>query len=128
MTKKRAFKTKSFAKWMRKTELKDQDLLFAVTEMEAGLIDVDLGGNVFKKRVALPGMGKRAGARTLVAGKSSRKWFFLFGFTKNEKDNIDDDELVHLQGAAHRLLCLTDQDIEKVILTGELKELISDAK
>ena len=128
MTKKRAFKTKSFAKWMRKTELKDQDLLFAVTEMEAGLIDADLGGNVFKKRVALPGMGKRAGARTLVAGKLSRKWFFLFGFAKNEKDNINDDELVHLQGAAHRLLGLTDQDIEEVILTGELKELINDVK
>jgi hypothetical protein len=58
MTKKRAFKTKSFAKWMRKTELKDQDLLFAVTEMEAGLIDADLGGNVFKKRVALQRMKK----------------------------------------------------------------------
>ena len=128
MTKKRTFKTKSFAKWMRKTELKDQDLLCAVTEMEAGLIDADLGGNVFKKRVALPGMGKRAGARTIVAGKFSRKWFFLFGFAKNEKGNIDDDELVHLQGAAHRLLGLTDQDIEEVILTGELKELINDAK
>ncbi|MES2585531.1 MAG: type II toxin-antitoxin system RelE/ParE family toxin [Pseudomonadota bacterium] len=128
MTKKRTFKTKSFAKWMRKTELKDQDLLCAVTEMEAGLIDADLGGNVFKKRVALPGMGKRAGARTLVAGKFSRKWFFLFGFAKNEKDNINDDELVHLQGAAHRLLGLTDQDIEEVILTGELKELINDVK
>ena len=58
MTKKRTFKTKSFAKWMRKTELKDQDLLFAVTEMEAGLIDADLGGNVFKKRVALQRMKK----------------------------------------------------------------------
>ena len=61
MTKKRAFKTKIFTKWMRKTDLKDQDLLFAVAEMEAGLIDADLGGNVFKKRIALPGMGKRAG-------------------------------------------------------------------
>ena len=127
MTKKRAFKTKSFAKWMRKTELKDQDLLFAVTEMEAGLIDADLGGNVFKKRVALPGMGKRAGARKLVAGKFSRKWFFLFGFAKNEKDNINDDELIHLQGAAHRLLSLTDQDIEEAILAGELKELTNYA-
>ena len=128
MTKKRTFKTKSFAKWMRKTELKDQDLLYAVTEMEAGLIDADLGGNVFKKRVALPGMGKRAGARTLVAGKFSRKWFFLFGLSKNEKDNINDDELVHLQGAANRLLHLTDKGIEDAILAGELKELINDAK
>lgn len=128
MTKKRAFKTKIFAKWMRKTSLKDQDLLFAITEMEAGLIDADLGGNVYKKRIALAGMGKSAGARTLVAGKFSRKWFFLFGFAKNEKDNINDDELVHLQGAASRLLCLTNEDIEEAILAGELKELINNAK
>lgn len=113
---------------MRKTSLKDQDLLFAITEMEAGLIDADLGGNVYKKRIALAGMGKSAGARTLVAGKFSKKWFFLFGFAKNEKDNINDDELVHLQGAASRLLCLTDEDIEEAILAGELKELINNAK
>ena len=123
MPKKRIFKTKTFNKWMRKTDLKDQDLLFAVAEMEAGLIDADLGGNVFKKRIALPGMGKRAGARTLVAGKIFKRWFFIFGFVKNEKDSINDDELVHLQGAANRLLYLTDQDIEEAILVGELQEL-----
>jgi hypothetical protein len=127
MTEKRAFKTKNFNKWMRKTDLKDQDLLVAVAEMEAGLVGVDLGGNVFKKRIALPGAGKRAGARTLVASKSSKKWFFLYGFAKNEKDNINDDELVHLQGAANRLMNLTDHDIEKVILTGELKEFTNNA-
>ncbi len=123
MTKKRTFKTKNFSRWMRKADLKDEDLLFAVAEMEAGLVDADLGGNVFKKRIALPGMGKRAGARTLVAGKIFRRWFFIFGFVKNEKDNINDDELVHLQGAANRLLHLTDKDIEEAILAGELKEL-----
>jgi hypothetical protein len=123
MPKKRIFKTKTFNKWMRKTDLKDQDLLFAVAEMEAGLIDADLGGNVFKKRIALPGMGKRAGARTLVAGKIFKRWFFIFGFVKNEKDSINDDELVHLQGTANRLLYLTDQDIEEAILVGELQEL-----
>lgn len=127
MTEKHAFKTKSFSKWMRKTDLEDQDLLIAVEEMETGLVGVDLGGNVFKKRIALPGIGKRAGARTLVASKSSKKWFFLYGFAKNERDNINGDELVYLQGAANRLVNLTDQDIEKVILTGELKELTNNA-
>lgn len=127
MIKKRTFKTKTFNRWMRKTDLKDEDLLFAVAEMEVGLVDADLGGNVFKKRIALPGMGKRAGARTLVAAKIFRKWFFIFGFVKNEKDNIDDDELVHLQGVANRLLHLTDKDIEEAILAGELKELTNNA-
>ena len=127
MTKKRTFKTKTFNKWMRKTDLKDEDLLFAIAEMEAGLVDADLGGNVYKKRIALPGMGKRAGARTLVAGKIFRRWFFIFGFVKNEKDNINDDELVHLQGAANRLLHLTDKGVEDAILAGELKELTNNA-
>lgn len=127
MTKKRTFKTKNFNKWMRKTDLKDEDLLFAIAEMEASLVDADLGGNVYKKRIALPGMGKRAVARTLVAGKIFRRWFFIFGFVKNEKDNINDDELVHLQGAANRLLHLTDKGIEDAILAGELKELTNNA-
>ena len=127
MTKKRTFKTKTFNKWMRKTDLKDEDLLLAIAEMEAGLVDADLGGNVYKKRIALPGMGKRAGARTLVAGKIFRRWFFIFGFVKNEKDNINDDELVHLQGAANRLLHLTDKGVEDAILAGELKELTNNA-
>jgi hypothetical protein len=128
MTKKRAFKTKIFTKWMRKVGLKDQDLLLAILEMEAGLIDADLGGDVYKKRISLPGVGKRSGARTVVASKLYRKWFFLFGFVKNEKDNISDNDLVHLQGAASRLLCLSDQELEESMLAGELKELIKNDK
>ena len=85
MPKKRAFKTKTLTKWMKKTDLKDQDLLFAITEMEAGLIDADLGGNVLKKRIALPGMGKRSSSRVLVASKLLRRWFFIFGFTKMKR-------------------------------------------
>jgi hypothetical protein len=73
MTKKLAFKTKAFAKWMKKIGLKDQDLVHAIFEMENGLTDADIGGNVFKKRVALPGMGKRASTRTLVASTLSKK-------------------------------------------------------
>jgi hypothetical protein len=41
-------------------------LRVAVEETAAGLIDADLGGRVYKKRVPLPGRGKRGGARTLI--------------------------------------------------------------
>ncbi len=63
----RAFKTRHFSRWMRKTELIDEALCGAVREMSQGLIDADLGGGVVKKRVGLAGRGKRGGARTLVA-------------------------------------------------------------
>ena len=37
----RVFKTRSFSRWMRKTELVDSDLCAAVAEMAAGLVASD---------------------------------------------------------------------------------------
>jgi hypothetical protein len=48
------FKTKTLSRWLRKTTLSDRHLCNAVAEMSAGLIEADLGGHVFKKRVAAP--------------------------------------------------------------------------
>ena len=63
----KVYKTKTFNRWMNKTDLTDQALLNAVDEMQRGLVDADLGNNLYKKRVALAGSGKCSGARTLVA-------------------------------------------------------------
>ena len=74
------FKTRTFARWSRKAGLADAALrAAAVVEMAAGLIDADLGGRVYKKRVRLPGRGKSGGARTLIATDLGDRWFFLFG-------------------------------------------------
>lgn len=110
---------------MKKAGLRDANLLLAISEMENGLIDSDLGGNVFKKRVAFLGAGKRSGARIIVTSKFSGRWFFLFGFGKNERENIGNDELIQLQGTARLLLQLSEIDIEKLLLIGELKELMN---
>lgn len=50
--------TKSFERWLRKSDIAEEALSNAVHEMEAGLIDADLGGGVFKKRVAVAGRGR----------------------------------------------------------------------
>ena len=63
----RTFKTKWFQKWAAREGLTDTVLVSAVEEIEAGLIDADMGGHMVKKRVALPGRGKRGSTRTLVA-------------------------------------------------------------
>ena len=83
--KKRIFKTKAFSKWFNKSDLSDTDLLVAVKEIEKGLYEADLGGNIYKKRVAIGNRGKSRGARTIVATKLSEHWFFIFAFTKNER-------------------------------------------
>ena len=71
---KHILKTRYFAKWMSKTELNDSALCKAVSEMERGLIDADLGGGVVKKRVALPGRGKSGSTRTLLATNKADRW------------------------------------------------------
>ena len=60
-----------------------------------------------KKRVGLAGRGKRGGVRTLVATNKGNRWFFMFGFEKNERTNISDEELEGLQTIAADLLART---------------------
>jgi hypothetical protein len=50
----RIFKTRTFARWSRKAGLPDQTLCAAVDDISAGLLDADLGGHVYKKRVPMP--------------------------------------------------------------------------
>lgn len=118
----RLFKTRTFNRWCA-TELTDQALCNAVNEMQRGLIDARLGGDVFKKRIAIPGRGKRAGARTLIATHLKDRWFFIFGFNKNERDNISPHELKYLQQLAQDLLAMNDLELKKVLRTGELLEI-----
>lgn len=122
----RVFKTRHFARWLRKTELSDALLCEAVAEMAAGLIDADLGGGVVKKRVAPPGRGKRGGARTLVATNRGSRWFFVFGFEKNARANIGGEELEALQDIAADLLARTARQLEEAIVDGALVEICHD--
>lgn len=95
----------------------------AVAEMLAGLIDADLGGNILKKRVSTAGKGKRGGFRTIVATRLSDRWFFLYGFSKNEKDNIDIDELKALQAYAKLLLGFDESQLKDALSKGEIVEI-----
>lgn len=108
---------------MKKAGLTDADLCAAVSEMERGQIDADLGGRVVKKRVALPGRGKRGGARTIVATNRGDRWFFIFGFGKKEKENISDKELESFQGIAAGLLARSNAELDGLVAANELKEV-----
>ncbi len=119
----RAFKTKAFAKWASGEGLGDHALAAAVAEIEQGLIDAKLGGHVVKKRVALPGRGKRGSTRTLVAFRQGDKAFFIYGFAKNERANINDKELRALKLLATELLNYAVSDLAKATKAGELIEI-----
>ncbi len=122
----RIYKTKVFDRWLKKSEVTDLDLIQAVKEMNRGLVDADLGEHLFKKRIALPGRGKRSGVRTLVASKIDDQWFFLYGFAKNERDTISDRELRVLQVIAGSWLEQDQKMLQRAIEEGELKEVTKD--
>jgi hypothetical protein len=119
----RVFKTRSFSRWQRKADLSNTALCEAVAEMENGLIDAVLGGGVVKKRVALPGRGKRGSARTLLATNLGDRWFFVFGFEKNERENISTPELEALRKLAADLLTLTTSALASLLHQGALGEI-----
>jgi hypothetical protein len=122
----RVFKTRQFDRWARKEGVTDPMLWAAVIEMENGLIDTDLGGHVMKKRIALPGRGKRGGARSLLAYRLGDCAFFVYGFAKNERDNIDDRELKALTLLASALLGWTPEQTGHALREGALIEVIHD--
>lgn len=101
----------------------DAALCRAVLEMERGLIDADLGGGVFKKRVALPGRGKSGSVRTLVATHQGDRWFFVFGFEKKVRANVSVKELAALQALATDLLKLSSTELDRQVENDVLAEI-----
>lgn len=122
----RVFKTRHFSRWMRKTELSDLMLCNAVAEMVQGLIEADMGGSVVKKRIALPGRGKSGSARTLIATNKGNRWFFLFGFEKNERANVSAKELEALQDVAIDLLKHSTAELDALVASNHLQEICND--
>ncbi|MHB8422352.1 MAG: type II toxin-antitoxin system RelE/ParE family toxin [Leptospirales bacterium] len=125
---KRVFGIRTFIRWKNKSGLSERALLDAVSEMERGMIDADLGGNVLKKRIALPGRVKRGSARVIVATKRQDCCFFLYGFEKNERDSIDNKELEALQKIGAEFLNMDDRNVTKAIEAKELVEVFDDTE
>jgi len=122
----RIFKAKTFARFARRERIADVSLSEAIAQAERGLVDADLGGGLIKLRVARPGQGKRGGYRMLIAFRSKLRAVFLFGFAKNELDNIDDDQLSTLRETAALWLAANAQKIEQANKDGLLIEVRDD--
>ena len=119
----RIFTTRAFNRLDVAGGLKEVDLSAAVAEMNDGLWDANLGGQVYKKRVALAGRGKRGGARTLVAFKRDDQAFFIYGFAKNQRSNITAKEKQALKRMARELLGYGDRQLNQALKQGALIEI-----
>lgn len=117
------YKNKVFQRFARKNDISDGALSAAAREVMAGNADADLGGGVFKQRVARDGAGRSGGFRTLLLYKIGGHAYFAYGFAKSKKGNIDDRELEALKAAARAYAGLSAEQIEAAVDTGELIEV-----
>jgi hypothetical protein len=120
----RVFVTKVFARFVRSERIDDARLCEAVARAEAGSIDANLGGSIIKQRVARQGGGRSGGYRTVIAYQTSRRSVFLYGFAKNERDNINDRELADLKKLANHYLSYNNAHIATALASAELREVI----
>jgi hypothetical protein len=120
------YQTREFNRWARKQGLPNAALCKAATEMANGLYEADIGGNLLKKRIARPGQGKSGGFRTLVATNRGNLWFFVYGFAKNERSNIDQNEEAALKKLAAVLLTLKPTALSQALAAEELIEVNCD--
>ena len=98
----------------------------AAASADQGLVDADLGGGVIKQRIARPGEGKSGGYRVIVLFRSGTRAVFVYGFAKNERDNIRADELAKFRTLAGLILGYSDAEIATAVEHGELIEVRDD--
>ena len=122
----RLLKTRTFARYARKEGLTDEALCDAAAEVERGLVDARLGGFLIKKRVRKGSRGKSGRFRTILAHRQGQRLIFMFGFGKNEQDNISKEERQVLLKLGDELMGYNKSALSKAIRVGELLEIACD--
>jgi hypothetical protein len=121
----RVFKNKWFNHWANKEGISDAVLLDAAKEITTGIVDADLGGCLFKKRLPRAGAGKRGGYRVVMGYKrpNTERIVFLYAFAKNGKANISAKEEAALSLAAESFVSTADKQVHELIATGSISEV-----
>ena len=106
-----------------KSDVSDKSLLEAAKEIATDNYEAYYGNGVIKKRVANKGRGKSSSVRTIVAFKSGKDCFFIYGFEKSAKSNISPNEERAIKVVAASLYANSDDDIIRLIKNGGLIEV-----
>jgi hypothetical protein len=123
----RVFKSKEFARFARKNGLDDPQLCTAVADIHAGRIDADLGGSVYKQRIARSGEGKSGGYRTILLLRWSEICIFIFGYAKKDRANVSFADVALYREIAKNLL-VREELIQEAIREEKLIEVVCDGE
>ena len=119
----RIFKNKWFAKFAKKERISDSQLCNLIKDIDKGLIDVDYGGGVIKQRLGRVNQGKSGGYRCIVLYRNKEVSFLVYGFPKNERDNISLEEEQIFKDLSQQMLGFSVDDIEQLLQSGALVEV-----
>jgi hypothetical protein len=119
----RVFKTRGFARFAKSENIDDAVLLEASLETACGQVEADLGGGVFKKRIARAGEGKSGGYRVLLLLRFGGNAFFVYGFAKSERSNIGQSEKEFYKKLAKQYFSYTDKQIEQALSANKFVEI-----
>jgi len=119
----RIFKNTWFTRFAGKEGITDAELKEDVNRLEAGQAEADLGGGVYKLRVARYGEGKAGGYRVIVFFRSKERTFYVYGFSKSDMGNITEKQLRNFKRTAKVILTLTDNQLDDLLKKGEYLEI-----
>ena len=122
----RVFKTKPFDRFADREGISAEELCKAVQQAEKGLVDADLGGGVIKQRLARKGQGKSGGYRSIILFRRTERAFFVYGFAKGDRANIQRDELQVFRKLASEMLVLDNKELRAAMKNGTITEVICD--
>jgi len=122
----RIFLNKSFQRFANKESIDIDSLCLAVQRADAGQVDADLGGGVIKQRIARSNEGKSGGYRSIILYRTETLAFFVYGYAKNERDNITADELKAFKKLAKTVLSFDTEQLEASITAGVFIEVACD--
>jgi hypothetical protein len=113
-------KTKWFNKWAKKNSLSDENLLKTIENLTKNTGVVNLGSGLFKIRNSKVGRGKSGGFRTILVYRKDEIAIFIYGFSKTDKDNLDNDELKYFKKLAKDLLSIDNHKINDLEKQGSI--------
>lgn len=124
----RIFKNKWFTRFAKKERISDSQLCNLIKEIEKGLIDVDYGGGVIKQRLGRANQGKSSGYRCIVLYRYKELSFLVYGFPKNERDNINKEEEQIFKDLSQQMLMFSEDDIKQLLQSGALIEVLYNGR
>ncbi|MEO7004668.1 MAG: type II toxin-antitoxin system RelE/ParE family toxin [Acidobacteriaceae bacterium] len=112
----RTFKTSWFAKAARKAHITDDELCSAILQVALGRCD-DLGGGIYKKRLS------KNQYRSIILAKVGTFWVYEYLFAKQDRANIDDDELVEFRKLVKAYGTVTPKQVNRLLQDQDWMEI-----